>query len=736
MNNRFWQTNDKRPRPQNMAPEDAGRSGTRFGRKPDHPARPASTPANRPHQGDTRRERAANPGGDRSVATRRFEDAHEQIQAAEHLVSITRRVDELARELDRRGNRAANAEIATLKQCLTELSREVGRRAERKLSDTEGPRRSDIPPARRAAGVNKEASRPAAPPFVRGGLDEILPVRNPEGRGMRVEPARGFADDYSRRQHGFEHGWQAPGTTGHSDSTPSRFDGLERDTGTREGGAADTEIAAIKHSLAELTHEIGRQMEHRLHDADGDFHRQDIHPEGRAASEFSREDAPFGAELERQGARSARAAQPAGDRSRDRRHPENHRNAIRADQSPDWTTNHLDDDSRELDRHECRDIDAKAADHDLCRHHMPATNLADAAGDAGGRAKHFGRRERQVRDDAYEARLASLTTRPDRRESAVSGAPQREQVSTAAHDRWIAGADQEHAQAETSAEPPRSRARPLAIACLAGLLAVAVGAAGAYFVHSRVGEPYAGAPTLRLFQDNAPVAEAAASRPTGILPRFSLARLQDLRFPLPELYGVYAINRGKLFELEALPGQVPDHRIAMSAAIARPSRTTVSDGHVAFVVFRRDVAENISERVPIRVVAKVKRAVVDPTAAGDAWTIRNVALDFRVAPVDQNKDMVLLRPESPDFTLPAGRYALVIKGQAYDFTIDGPITDPAQCLERVEGANGSFFHECVPEVMATAPLPQEAPPSPAPPSKSRRQAEARAQLAEQPAKPR
>lgn len=175
----------------------------------------------------------------------------------------------------------------------------------------------------------------------------------------------------------------------------------------------------------------------------------------------------------------------------------------------------------------------------------------------------------------------------------------------------------------------------------------------------------------------------------------------------------------------------------MSAAISRPSRTTVSDGHIAFVVFRRDVAENISERVSIRVVAKIKRAMPDPnTVAGDAWTICNVALDFRVAPIDQNKDMVLLRPESPDFTLPAGRYALVIKGQAYDFTVDGPITDPGQCLERVEGANGSFFHECQPEVIATAPPQQEAPPSPAPPSKSRRQAEARAQLAEQPAKPR
>jgi len=44
--------------------------------------------------------------------------------------------------------------------------------------------------------------------------------------------------------------------------------------------------------------------------------------------------------------------------------------------------------------------------------------------------------------------------------------------------------------------------------------------------------------------------------------------------------------------------------------------------------------------------------------------------------------------------LPAGRYALVIKGQAYDFTVAGPITEAAQCLERVDAANGTFYSEC------------------------------------------
>jgi hypothetical protein len=36
----------------------------------------------------------------------------------------------------------------------------------------------------------------------------------------------------------------------------------------------------------------------------------------------------------------------------------------------------------------------------------------------------------------------------------------------------------------------------------------------------------------------------------------------------------------------------------------------------------------------------------------------------------------------------------VLKGQAYDFTVDGQITDPAHCMERTEAANGSFYSEC------------------------------------------
>jgi hypothetical protein len=36
----------------------------------------------------------------------------------------------------------------------------------------------------------------------------------------------------------------------------------------------------------------------------------------------------------------------------------------------------------------------------------------------------------------------------------------------------------------------------------------------------------------------------------------------------------------------------------------------------------------------------------------------------------------------------------VLKEQPYDFTVEGKITDTAQCLERTDAMNGSFYSEC------------------------------------------
>jgi hypothetical protein len=171
--------------------------------------------------------------------------------------------------------------------------------------------------------------------------------------------------------------------------------------------------------------------------------------------------------------------------------------------------------------------------------------------------------------------------------------------------------------------------------------------------------------------------------------------------PLPIVYGVYAISGGQLNELSALPVNVPDQRVFMSAPVTSPSRTTLSDGRLVFVAFRRDLVTSAPERVTIRVVAKVKSALSFDAAGKpkltslDAqWAVRGNSYEFRVAPMKNRPEMIVIRPENDGFAFPAGRYALVLKGQAYDFSIEGPITETAQCLERTEALNGAIYSEC------------------------------------------
>ena len=210
---------------------------------------------------------------------------------------------------------------------------------------------------------------------------------------------------------------------------------------------------------------------------------------------------------------------------------------------------------------------------------------------------------------------------------------------------------------------------------------------------------FAPAPVALALQNKMPTVVQAS----GQLPEPSLASLssQSTGLPLPNVYGVYAVNDGQLHELEPLVGRVPDQRVFMSTPIRTPSRTTLPDGRIAFIVYRRDVASSAPDRVTVRVIAKVVRAMTfdetgqaKTTDVEDSWTIRNLSYEFRVAPLGEGSEMLVLRPVIPDFMFPAGRYGLVIKGQAYDFTVAGRITEAAQCLENVKAANGTFYSEC------------------------------------------
>jgi hypothetical protein len=170
--------------------------------------------------------------------------------------------------------------------------------------------------------------------------------------------------------------------------------------------------------------------------------------------------------------------------------------------------------------------------------------------------------------------------------------------------------------------------------------------------------------------------------------------------PLPTSYGVYAIDRGKLSDLSTLPIKVPDPRVAISAPIATPSPTTVPDGKVQFVAYRRDFKNNAPDRVTVRVVARVMQALsfdkgkATTENVEGSWAVRSKSYQMRVAPMGDNPEMIVIEPENADFVFPAGRYAMVLQGTAYDFNVAGPVTDMAQCLERTEALDVPIYSEC------------------------------------------
>jgi hypothetical protein len=169
----------------------------------------------------------------------------------------------------------------------------------------------------------------------------------------------------------------------------------------------------------------------------------------------------------------------------------------------------------------------------------------------------------------------------------------------------------------------------------------------------------------------------------------------------PTAYGVYSESGDKLYELQALPGRAPDLRIAISAAITRPAGTVVPNGKLKFVVFLRNPGADAADAVDVRIIARVKRATNFNSAgkpiiadSENTWVIRNISIPFRAAPVKDDPEMFEIEPRDPDLTLTPGRYALVMGRIAYDFVVDGPVTDKRQCLEQLNATNGTFYAQC------------------------------------------
>ena len=172
-----------------------------------------------------------------------------------------------------------------------------------------------------------------------------------------------------------------------------------------------------------------------------------------------------------------------------------------------------------------------------------------------------------------------------------------------------------------------------------------------------------------------------------------------LPFPVPKAYGVYAGNNGRVSALPLLPLGIPTARFQMSAEIKEPSRTVVSGDNLTFVVFGQGLGGRALGSITLRVVARVMRATtfVDgrPTVTpiGAEWRVRDNSYALEVSPADGNPDMLVVGLQA-GAVLPPGRYALVVDGQGYDFTVAGPITASEQCLEQFQLQNGAVLSEC------------------------------------------
>jgi hypothetical protein len=205
-------------------------------------------------------------------------------------------------------------------------------------------------------------------------------------------------------------------------------------------------------------------------------------------------------------------------------------------------------------------------------------------------------------------------------------------------------------------------------------------------------------PNWMISETTASIPVAKAAKPSQL--QLVSAVDQSLAFEMPETYGVYAVSDGHLTPLDPLPVRIPDARVAISSPISKPAPAPLANGNLQFAVYHRELATNVPESASVRIVAKVMQATTfvngKPKAAAveDIWAVRGGSIDFRIAPVAANKEMILIRPADPAFTLSPGRYVLVFRNQAYDFSVAGAITDTAQCLERSDLQDRSVYSEC------------------------------------------
>jgi hypothetical protein len=187
--------------------------------------------------------------------------------------------------------------------------------------------------------------------------------------------------------------------------------------------------------------------------------------------------------------------------------------------------------------------------------------------------------------------------------------------------------------------------------------------------------------------DGAQAAQTAQSR-TGMI-------------EVPASYGVYADLRGKLVEMNSLSVVPFDPRAKTILQVKERNSVQLPDHAPQFFAYRRDFLTSAPDRIPLRVVAQLARVMkfdvsgkVVTEVDGNTWILRPSPYELRVAPVADNKEMI--KVTSGDLQLPSGRYALMLNEQYYDFTVEGNVTDAAQCVESAPTARGPIVYDCPP----------------------------------------
>ena len=241
----------------------------------------------------------------------------------------------------------------------------------------------------------------------------------------------------------------------------------------------------------------------------------------------------------------------------------------------------------------------------------------------------------------------------------------------------------------------------------ARLAIVAIAAVAIFFLISKSQNGTERQPS-QASQGTIPAAELAARWPTAAPTAAPSATSEPAKetspYPRPTTFGVYAIHNGGLIELKPVPTTPVDPRLKNIFQTNQPATVRIADGRINFLLYRRDFIVSAPEKVSVKIVAPVARTMkFDGTAQLvavsqiETWLIRSNGYEFQVLPVPDNREMILVQPESAQFSLPPGRYALMVGGQPYDFVIDGAVTDPAHCVESAQTARGPVFYDCPPK---------------------------------------